>query len=194
MAGHPVCGDRPTAADDSKETSLRFDAGDTSLCDATVNGNEIDAIFSIFFDHPKHVIGTHLHDCPLLGKHLSRRLINGNRSDHQRRGLDDCLPDGPDIPPRGEIHQGIRARSRRDSDFLQLQIQIDAISGCPDVGVDLCPESFADRQGWDVLMGVVTDHHKVTCFNALTDEFGGYPLLLGADPHFFRYRAFFRCF
>jgi len=157
VAFHPVGGNGPPPAYYAQDTALVLHRRHAPPGHPAMDGDEIHPVRAVFLNDFKHVIGGHLHDGPASGQHPGRRLIDGDGADHQGGSRHDGPADRPDIAPRGEVHDGVRAGFDADPHLFQFIRQIGPVLGGADIGVDLGPQALADGQGRDGAMDLVPD-------------------------------------
>jgi hypothetical protein len=83
-----------------------------------------------------------------------QRLVDGHRADGHWRGRNDGLTNRVQIaPPGGQIHHRVGPILHRQPQLIHLLLQIRAVGGRADIGVDLAFGRNADRHRFQI--GVV---------------------------------------
>src|SRR5690606_34206162 len=90
-------------------------------------------------DHGEEEIGTQVHGTPCP----PYRFVDGDRANRNIE-REDHFSDRFEVPPGGEVHQGVSAVCYGCLGLLSLEGQVTPLSRSPDIDIDLHPASFTD--------------------------------------------------
>jgi hypothetical protein len=126
---------------------------------AAVDGHEIDPHPSLVFDVFKDGLLRKILAGQTAREESAYRTVDGHRTDHDGGVLDDSGENNVDVAARREVHDGIRPGIDRDAQFVELLRKEGMACRSPDVGVDFCRKTPADRPGFKDMRPIFRDHH-----------------------------------
>src|SRR5262245_13826091 len=98
-------------------------------------------------DHVEHLLRSDIAYVLDLLDHL----IDRNRSDRHRGGVDDGLTNAIDVASRGQVHDRIGAQMNRGVEFSQFVVHLARDSRVSDIRIDLASGRYSDAHWLEVL-------------------------------------------
>src|SRR5262249_7756490 len=112
-------------------------------------------------------------------------LVDGDGADGHGGGVDDGLADGVDVPPGGQVHDGVGAEVDGRVQLLQLVVDLAGDGRVADVGVDLALGGDADAHRLEApgQVDLVGGDDHAPAGHLVADQLGLEVLALGDEGH-----------
>jgi len=143
---HPCRKEGAAAADDTGEPPLPLELLQALQGQTAVEGHEINALPCLLLDDGEELVFFHVHYLPAVPDGPDPGLVDGHRA-HRDLHLQYLPPDGLQVPPGAQVHDGVRPCLDGGPCLLQLGLHVGAVRGGAYVGVDFHPQALSDAQG-----------------------------------------------
>ncbi len=156
-----------------------------------MNGHKVYTIFCLFFDGFEHYIFIHVDGSTLFTDGFKGSLVYRHTTHRNVRYFQNSPSNLIQVSTNRKFHQCISVIGYGNFGFFFFHIKITYVCGCPDSGVNFCPESGSNTNGF-YFPSNVTGNGNGTLGYRFSDEFNVDIFRFCDGFHFIGYYPFSR--